>query len=118
MAFEALAQIEGLDVQTGKNNCMDDEALYVSVIGMYKEQLEQDLPKLKELFDAKDWINFGRACHGIKGASASVGAVDIQQSSAELEQAGKTEDGATIEANINAYLEQLQAMVTALSAVC
>jgi len=116
MALDYFRQISGLDVDQGLKNCMDDEDLYVSILEMYVTQLNDNLPELEGLFGNQDWETYGKTCHAIKGASASVGAVDIQGSAASLEAAGKNMDGSAIEQGHASFCQQLQNAVSALSA--
>lgn len=116
MSIEALKQVDGLDVVTGIQNCMDDEDLFLSILGMYVEQLKEDSVKLAEAFAEENWILYGRICHGIKGASASVGAIDIQQQSQQLELAGKNEDNTEITAKHSNYLTKINDAIANMSA--
>ena len=107
MSIESLKEIDGLNVEQGIVNCMDDEGLYLSIASMYIEQINEYLPKLKELFAAQDWSEYGHIAHSIKGASASVGTEAIQAKSSELEQAAKDQNYDPIIAQHESYLELL-----------
>ena len=109
MSLEKLRQQEGLDVDQGLVNCMDDEGLFLSVVGMYIDQIKEYLPSLIEHFESGNIDEYGKLAHSIKGASASVGAHLIQDASLVLEQAAKQNDTAPIQqqhANYYALLEK------------
>lgn len=115
MSVESLKAIEGINVEQGLVNCMDDEGLYLSIIGMYVEQINEYLPILTTHYDNKAWDEYGKLAHSVKGASASVGTFVVQELSAELEQAGKQDDANVITSKhdqyvnlLNSTLEQLQ----------
>lgn len=114
MSLQALRQLEGLDVDQGLVNCMDDEGLFLSVIGMYIEQIKEYLPSLISHFESKNFDEYGKLAHSIKGASASVGAHLIQQSSLQLEQAARENDHAIIEAQHQDYYQMLEHTISAL----
>ncbi len=107
MSTEQLAQIEGLDVQAGLSNCMDDTSLYLEVLRMFAMQAEQDAAKLQHQFDNKEWQELGKTAHGIKGAASSIGATLIQESAALIEQSGKNSQSEMIEQAFPVFIEQL-----------
>ena len=111
MSLENLKSIEGLDVAQGLVNCMDDEGLYLSIISMYIEQLNEYLPKLVEHYESANWEEYGKLAHSIKGASASVGTHVIQALSADLEGAAKQQNFAPI---INKHQEYYDLLVTTI----
>lgn len=114
MSLEALRQLKELDVDQGLINCMDDEGLFLSVVGMYIEQIKEYLPALIEHHRGNNPEEYGKLAHSIKGASASVGAHQIQAYSLELEQAGKNADSTTIQAKHQAFYELLETTITKL----
>ena len=114
MSLEALRQLDGLDVDQGLVNCMDDEGLFLSVVGMYIEQIKEYLPALIEHHSSNNFDEYGKLAHSIKGASASVGAHKVQAHSFELEQAGKNGDGDTIQTKHQAFYELLESTIAQL----
>lgn len=116
MGVDKVSQVDGIDVALGVKNCMDDENLYLSIVEMFVTQLKQNVVELQQQFDAADWSTYGKTCHAIKGAAASVGAVKIQQNSATLEAAGKAGNGGDIQSAHAQYLELLTSTFQALEA--
>lgn len=115
MAIEKLKAVSGLDVEQGVRNCMDDNDLYISILEMYVTQLKDNIPQLQSQMAASNAGDYGKTCHSIKGASASVGAVAIQSASAELEAAGKNEDQGAIQAAHDGFIQLLESTVADLS---
>ena len=115
MALDYFRQINGLDVDQGLKNCMDDADLYASILEMYVNQLNDNIPELENLYNSQDWSAYGKTCHAIKGASASVGAVNIQSCAAGLETAGKDMNAGVIEQGHSAFCQQLRQAITDLS---
>lgn len=114
MSIEALRQLEGLDVDQGLVNCMDDEGLFLSVVGMYIDQIKEYLSPLNEHYQSENFEEYGKLAHSIKGASASVGAHVVQAQSLELEQAARLENFAPIKAQHNTYFALLEQTVSEL----
>ena len=114
MSLEQLRQLEGLDVDQGLVNCMDDEGLFLSVIGMYIDQIKEYLPALIQHFEGNNFDEYGKLAHSIKGASASVGAHVVQDHSLVLEQAAKEGDHAIILEQHNTYFALLQSTIADL----
>jgi HPt (histidine-containing phosphotransfer) domain-containing protein len=109
MSLEALKSIDGLDINAGLNNCMDDEELYLQVVEMFVQQIDDDIANIKQLHANSDFIGLGKACHGVKGAAASIGAVKVQNLASELEVSGKNEDSASIGQNYKDFVDTLLA---------
>ena len=107
MSIEALASISGIDTKQGLTNCMDDEDLYMSIIGMYMEQLVENLPQLAQAYSEQNWIEIGKLAHSIKGASASIGAFEIQAISAVIEKAAKHDEVSVITDNFESFVSLL-----------
>lgn len=114
MSLEALRQLEGLDVDQGLVNCMDDEGLFLSVVGMYIEQIKEYLPSLIEHHSNNNFEEYGKLAHSIKGASASVGAHQIQQHSLVLEQAAKDGENHVIETQHQEFYDLLEQTIAQL----
>lgn len=114
MSLEALRQLEGLDVDQGLVNCMDDEGLFLSVVGMYIEQIKEYLPSLVEHHSTNNVDEYGKLAHSIKGASASVGAHQVQAQSLVLEQAAKNNEAEIIQTKHHEYYALLEQTINQL----
>ncbi|NVK24080.1 MAG: Hpt domain-containing protein [Gammaproteobacteria bacterium] len=116
MSLESLKTIDGIDAEQGLVNCMDDEGLYLSIVGMYVDQISEYLPLFAEHYDNEQWEEYGKLAHSVKGASASVGATSIQEVSAELEAAAKQQNIAVIQEKHSSYIELLTDTLSKLQA--
>lgn len=114
MSIEALRQLEGLDVEQGLVNCMDDEGLFLSVVGMYVEQVKEYLPLLNDYFLSENFEEYGKIAHSIKGASASVGAHLVQDQSFNMEQAARKQDFEPIRTHHSNYFTLLEQTIANL----
>ena len=114
MSLEALRQIDGIDVDQGLVNCMDDEGLFMSVVGMYVEQIKEYLPSFISNFEQANFDEYGKLAHSVKGASASVGTHKVQEMSFELEQAAKQSNFSVIEQHHEDYYSLLVSTIEQL----
>ncbi len=105
MSIDELRNVAGLDVDTGLTNCMNDEELYLQVVDMFQMQLTDDINTIKKYYDAGDWENLGKISHGVKGAAASIGAIEIQNLAAKIEIAGKASNEDLIREHFESFLD-------------
>ena len=82
--LQALAGIEGLDVMAGLRQCGNRVPMYRHMLGRFAEIYSQPLPPPSEPDSEPDLPARERA-HSLRGASATVGAVQVQALAAALE---------------------------------
>jgi HPt (histidine-containing phosphotransfer) domain-containing protein len=82
--LRALVGIEGLDVMAGLRQCGNRSAMYRHMLGRFAEIYAQPLPPPSEPEGEPDLPARERA-HSLRGASATVGAVQVQALAASLE---------------------------------
>ena len=68
---------------------MDDEALMKSVLDIFWEDMPKQMTALRSFVDKGQTAEAGSQAHQIKGAAANIGALAIQQTAMEIEDAGK-----------------------------
>jgi signal transduction histidine kinase/ActR/RegA family two-component response regulator/HPt (histidine-containing phosphotransfer) domain-containing protein len=88
-------KIEGLDVGLGLKRIGGSMKGYLEVLEIYCRDVESALPVLNDISE-KNIEDFTIQVHALKTASANVGAVDISNDAAFLEEAGKKGDLQTI----------------------
>ncbi len=71
---------------------MGDEELAGEIIEVFLEDMPQQISSLKEALDEADPPHIQRQAHSIKGASANVGAIALQELATQVEDAGKSSD--------------------------
>src|SRR6267142_23927 len=64
--------------------------LIVELIDLYLEDTPRRVTAMREALTRTDGILLGRAAHGLKGSSATLGAGQVADSCAELEQLART----------------------------
>jgi signal transduction histidine kinase/DNA-binding response OmpR family regulator/HPt (histidine-containing phosphotransfer) domain-containing protein len=120
--------IEGVDVKRGISLTGGTEAGYRKVLvqfaadaaerldwleGFFAEYKERDSRQNSEL----DLAGFTIRVHALKGAAATIGAVEVSKDAAALEAAGKAGDAAAIGELLPFFLIQLLKLITAIEEV-
>ncbi|MDR1948802.1 MAG: response regulator [Spirochaetaceae bacterium] len=108
--------IEGLNGEQGIVMTGGSEADYCEVLALYCQDCTGRLSLLHQ-FAAKetpvheDFRFFTTQIHAIKGASASIGAMEVSQKAAALEQAGMVENLGLIRVGLGEFTEALAGLV-------
>ncbi len=79
--------IPGIDVESGLSYIGNSEELYINLLQTYLEGSEERIQKLDASRKNRDLHTYEIAIHGLKGVSASIGADDMAQAAARLENA-------------------------------
>jgi CheY-like chemotaxis protein len=92
-AVSATAPVRALDVAVLKRLVGDDPAIIHDLLTGYTRATVQAAAELRTAAAAKDYAQIGAIAHKLKSSSRSVGALPLGDLSAELENAGKRNDG-------------------------
>ncbi len=87
---ELLSRLEGIDTATGVLNCAGNVQGYIELLKTYASSNLINL--LNDFYEKEDIENYGVTAHSIKGASQSVGALDVADTAYALERAAKRGD--------------------------
>lgn len=107
--------IPGVDIDTGMMNVGDDEEIYQIVLETFVEEAAENKEKLLE-FRSNDVANFTIYAHSLKSANNNIGALELGEKARLLEMAGKENDTAYIEANVDSFCDELDVLVANISA--
>ena len=66
--------------------------LFWKVLQDYYRAISKKADKIEELFNSQDWVAYTVEVHALKSASRQIGAIDLAELAAELEQAGNVRD--------------------------
>ena len=111
--------IEGVDVARGVTMIGGSLAAYIEALGIYCLDVEKHLPFLRA-FDGQDlgaMSAFVTSVHGLKSASGNVGALDLAEQAAILEQAGGNGDIELILSRLGEFISGLVRLVEHIRAV-
>lgn len=92
-----------------------DEELAGELLDALLASLPEDLSRLTELLEARDWLGIDDAAHRIRGATAYCGAPALDKALEELKEAARTTDERRILwglRHVELEAERLRAAVT------
>ncbi len=81
------AAVHGLDLALGLRRAMGLEALYLSLLGRFREGRRHTLPQLRQALDGGDPKTAERIAHSLRGVAAQIGAVQVPGDAQALEEA-------------------------------
>jgi signal transduction histidine kinase/DNA-binding NarL/FixJ family response regulator/HPt (histidine-containing phosphotransfer) domain-containing protein len=102
--------IDGVDVAQGASRIGGSVSAYIGALRIYCLDVERYLPFLRE-FSGNELPSFITQVHGLKSASANVGAAALAETAAILEQAGKDGDIELIQSRLNEFVGDLARLV-------
>ncbi len=109
---QKLMRLDGIDTNTGINNCAGNVDAYFQLLRTYASSNLINL--LKEFYEKEDLTNYTVIAHSIKGASQSIGALDVADKAYALERAGKRNDINYIWDNHDELIEEYSAILEML----
>ncbi|MDE7045535.1 MAG: response regulator, partial [Acetatifactor sp.] len=92
-----------------------DELLFWQILREYAKSIPRKAKVLQQHFDAKNWKNYTIEAHALKSFSRQVGATELADLAARMEQAGNNKDEDFIRENHGRMLEKYQEYEAILS---
>ena len=96
MLPDFLYDIKEIDTNAGLNYCGDAED-YIMALEMYLSSAEQKAEEIEKYWTAGDIKNTTVKVHALKSASRAIGALELSEFAARLEQAGNNGDTDTLD---------------------
>ena len=113
-----LQRIDGLDVATSLRRLLGDHEVYLRLLTQFVQLHGEDGCLLAASAEAKDWRSLRHQAHALKGAAGVLGAWNIAQQAANLEQQARERcEEATVRARIDELQPTLQALCRAITRV-
>ena len=78
-----------LDIKTGMQYCGNSAEVYLEMLTMFCNSMEEKRKKLDESLEAEEFDQYIIHIHALKSASLSIGGKIVSREAAELEKAGK-----------------------------
>ncbi len=101
-----------LDVETGLSYCMDNTGLYLDVIRTYVKKNSFDT--LEEKYAEGDFKDYQIAVHSVKSTSKGIGAMDMFETTLEMENALKAGDMDYVKAHHEALMADYKKLLDEL----
>ena len=87
---------------------LGDAHLERQVLEQFRQSSREDSRSLRQAFEARDLTEVVRQAHRIKGASRSIGAIDLATSSEQLEHAGRSSDWDALESAMAGFEREVE----------
>jgi len=110
---EPIIEIPGVNVEKGLYLCGGNRTNYRSVLRSYVADLSVILEKIRNVTE-ETLPTYAISVHGIKGASAGIGAEKVREAAQNLEEMAQNGDLSGIVANNDAFLKETECLVTAI----
>ncbi|MCL1917736.1 MAG: ATP-binding protein [Peptococcaceae bacterium] len=105
--WDRIEQMEGLDLSIGLDRVGGRREVYKKILKVMVRETEKSKKNLPQFLSAEDMENFRIEVHGIKGALANVGAMELSAKALELERASDKMDSAFCVSNLPGLLDGL-----------
>jgi CheY-like chemotaxis protein len=107
-SFLPLPDIPGIEIQTGLENTGGSLDSYKNILSYFCADVDGRIQQIQEAAEKGDWDSYTTMVHAIKGASRSIGAMELGDAAAELEAAGREKNAGLIAAKTGALLKKLR----------
>ena len=108
--------VQGLDTTVGLRNVNGSEGLYLDILGKFVNSQRDAVSKLTEFLSSGRRGDAERVAHTLKGLAGTIGAIGIQQTALEIEEAVRGGgDIGEIQLHVDALSEPLAKLVNALA---
>lgn len=114
---EQIKELTYVDQELGLSYCAESREVYVEMLEIYLEQGQENLERLPDFVDQKDWKNYIVAVHGLKGTSLTIGLQAFSEKAKEQEFAGKGEEYDFIANNLNDFLDLYRKVLAVVQAI-
>jgi CheY-like chemotaxis protein len=114
---EQVPEIEGVDIGAGLANTGGSLPVYRQILSVYVADALERLPQIKAAVEGGDFAAYTTMVHALKGISRSIGAADLGETAARLEEAGRAGDRLTIAGETGAFLSALHVLTDRIAAV-
>ncbi len=107
--------IEGIDTEEVVRRYSGSMEEYLELLNLYCLDGKRKLVRLRELWEAHDYKTYGIEVHGLKSASANVGAMSVSASAREHEKAADRGDEAYVDGHIHQLLTEYEGQIGHIS---
>ncbi|MCR4657275.1 MAG: Hpt domain-containing protein [Lachnospiraceae bacterium] len=108
-----LYDLKELDIESGLNYCGDGED-YMMALEMYLDSAEKKSEEIEKYWAAGDIKNTTVKVHTLKSASRSIGALELGEFAARLEEAGNSGDTETLDRELGGLISRYRQLANDL----
>ena len=107
----------GINTEMGMKHCMNDINSYIELLNEFTSGAADRIASLKKSFDDDNWKQYGISLRSLKGTSRSLGAKEISDAAALLEEAVKIQNYVFVRKMHSGFIEQLELIAENILAV-
>ncbi|MCL1790885.1 MAG: ATP-binding protein [Peptococcaceae bacterium] len=107
MFWKSVGEIKEISLSTGLTRVEGQRDIYLKTLKLMSKEIKKSVQELPAMLAADDMKNFGISVHGIKGAFANIGAMDLSAKAFDLEMATEKRNKAYCVANLPGFLQRL-----------
>ena len=104
----------GVDPSEGLQYTNNDESFYRSLLNEYAVSYPEKSEKIKGSFSAENWKEYGVYVHALKSTSKTIGAMELSELAAKLEEAAGKSDSDTIKSKNDLMMKRYEAVARAI----
>lgn len=109
--IKGVSIVDALENHTGT---LDD---YLEILKLFYMQGKEKIPQILELVEQEDWVNYRIEVHGLKGASANIGALELSAEAKKHEDAATDNDIDFILKNVDALIDMFKTLIDEIKVV-
>ncbi len=109
--------LPGFDIQDGLSRASNDEALYLELLNLFKEDSKSLVNQIKTTFKDGDFENTCSLVHNIKGVSGNLGATKLFQKANNLELALKADEKSLYQELYEIFEKELDTVMASLEKI-
>lgn len=106
-----IPKIPGIDSEAGIRNCNGNLENFLNILGIVVVEGKEKCNILKKYYKAQNYERYIIEAHGVKGAMASIGAVELAEIAKSHEFAGKEENYEFIDDNIEEFIKNYEELI-------
>jgi signal transduction histidine kinase/CheY-like chemotaxis protein len=107
-----IPNIVGIDCESGILYCKGNLKNYINILKIVVIEGKEKCNILREYYKKQDYERYIIESHGIKGAMASIGAVELSEIAKSHEMAGKEERYEFIDQNIEEFISKYEELIS------
>ena len=113
--FDGLRAV-GIDPSAGLRFCQNDASFYRSILWEFAHSASEKMENLRQTYETQDWKNYAIFAHSLKSAARFIGASELSERAARMENAADNQNAPEILAEHAVLLARYEQTVAAIRA--
>jgi signal transduction histidine kinase/CheY-like chemotaxis protein/HPt (histidine-containing phosphotransfer) domain-containing protein len=109
--FGESLNIQGVDTRKGRFNTGGTEKGYLAILSIFCSEMRDNMGRIQEALKTGDLVLYTTLVHALKGSARSIGAAQVGDHAAELEEAGRKHNLASMKEKTDSLLAELRELI-------